>query len=121
MPRKIIIDTDPGIDDAMAILFALNSPELAVIGLTTVFGNVHTEVATRNALQLLEFGGRADIPVVHGAHRPLHLELEGVADFVHGVNGLGEVPLAEPSGHAEEYSAAQFIIDTVMRDQVKSP
>ncbi|MCY3796968.1 MAG: nucleoside hydrolase, partial [Chloroflexi bacterium] len=50
MPRKIIIDTDPGVDDTMAIFFALCSPELDVVGLTTIFGNVHTELATKNAL-----------------------------------------------------------------------
>jgi len=115
MPKKIIIDTDPGIDDAMAILFALNSPELEVVGLTTIFGNVHTALATRNALRLVEFAGRGRIPVVHGAHRPLHIELEGVADYVHGTNGLGDVPHDDPLGQAEECSAAQFIVNTVMR------
>ncbi len=67
MARKIIIDTDPGVDDAMAIFFALRSPELDVIGLTTVFGNVHTDLATTNALRLLEIAGRTDIPVARGA------------------------------------------------------
>ena len=67
MPRKIIIDTDPGVDDTMAIFFALCSPELEVVGLTSIFGNVHTALATKNALRLLEIAGRADIPVAHGA------------------------------------------------------
>lgn len=114
MPHKIIIDTDPGIDDAMAILFALLSPELDVVGLTTIFGNVHTELATRNALRLLEFAGRPEIPVAHGADRPLNMPLLGVADFVHGANGLGEVALPEPAAQPDSRSAAQFIIDTVM-------
>jgi inosine-uridine nucleoside N-ribohydrolase len=61
-PRKIVIDTDPGIDDAMAIFYALASPELEVVGLTTIFGNVETELATTNALRLLEIAGRSDIP-----------------------------------------------------------
>lgn len=66
--KKIIIDTDPGIDDAIAIFVALQSPEIEVIGLTTIFGNVHTTLATRNALHLLEIAGRTDIPVAEGSH-----------------------------------------------------
>jgi inosine-uridine nucleoside N-ribohydrolase len=114
MPKKIIIDTDPGIDDAMAILFALASPELDLAGLTTIFGNVHTEQATQNALRLLEFGGRSDVPVAHGAEVPLCGELDSVADFVHGANGLGDVPHDDPQGQRHERYAAQFIVDTVM-------
>ncbi|XP_054810376.1 probable uridine nucleosidase 2 isoform X3 [Prosopis cineraria] len=67
-PKKIIIDTDPGIDDAMAIFLALRSPEVEVIGLTTIYGNVYTTLATRNALHLLEVAGRTDIPVAEGSH-----------------------------------------------------
>ena len=70
-PQKIIIDTDPGIDDSMAIFFALSSPELEVIGLTTVFGNVHVDLAATNALRLLEIAGRTDIPVAKGAANSL--------------------------------------------------
>lgn len=114
MTKKMIIDTDPGIDDAMAILFALASPELEVVGLTTIFGNVHTEQATQNALRLLEFAGRSDIPVAHGAEAPLCGELDGVADYVHGANGLGDVPHADPQGERHARYAAQFIVDTVM-------
>ena len=64
--RKIIIDTDPGIDDALAIFLALASPEIEVIGLTTVFGNVAVDLCTRNALALLQIAGRDDIPVAAG-------------------------------------------------------
>ncbi|KAJ0746145.1 putative inosine/uridine-preferring nucleoside hydrolase domain, ribonucleoside hydrolase [Helianthus annuus] len=67
-PKKIIIDTDPGIDDAMAIFLALRSPEVNVIGLTTIYGNVYTTLATRNALHLLEVAGRTYIPVAEGSH-----------------------------------------------------
>ena len=83
-PRKLIIDTDPGIDDAMAIFYALASPEFDVIGLTTVFGNCHTDVCTTNALRLLDIAGRPDIPVAHGATRPLAMEYRGPVEFVHG-------------------------------------
>jgi inosine-uridine nucleoside N-ribohydrolase len=114
MPKKIIIDTDPGIDDAMAILFALASPEIDVIGLTTIFGNVYTPQATKNALRLLEFAGRGNIPVAHGAELPLYGDLDGVADFVHGANGLGDIPHGEPQAAPDARNAAQFIVDTVM-------
>jgi purine nucleosidase len=114
MPKKLIIDTDPGIDDAMAILFALASPELEVVGLTTIFGNVHTHLATQNARRLVEFAGAPHIPVAHGASRPLSHPLEGVGDFVHGKNGLGEIILPDPVLPPDPRSAAQFIVDTIM-------
>ena len=90
-PRKIIIDTDPGVDDTMAIFLALRSPELQVIGLTTVFGNVHTDLATINALRLLEIAGRNDIPVAHGANAPLVRAYAGPVGFIHGDDGQGNV------------------------------
>ena len=111
MPRKIIIDTDPGVDDSMAIFFALCSPELDVIGLTTIFGNVHTELATRNALRLLEIAGRSDIPVAAGAGDPLTGPFEGPVPHVHGSDGQGDVFLPDPAGEALALPAAQFIIE----------
>lgn len=114
MPKKIIIDTDPGIDDAMAILFALRSPEVEVIGLTTIFGNVHTGLATQNALRLVEFAGQPDIPVAQGASLPLVAPLEGIADFVHGADGLGNINMPPPAGRPSNLPAAQFIVQTVM-------
>lgn len=114
MPPKIIIDTDPGIDDAMAILFALKSPELEVVGLTTIFGNVYTDLATQNALRLVEFAGCPELPVAHGAELPLMTSLESVADFVHGSDGLGNINLPPPKGQAIDQPAAQFIVETVM-------
>jgi len=114
MTKKIIIDTDPGIDDAMAILFALNSPELEVVGLTTIFGNVHTDLATENALRLLEFAGHPRIPVAHGATKPLHIGFEDAPTFVHGENGLGEIELPASTTKADPRAAAQFIVDMIM-------
>ena len=111
MPRKIIIDTDPGVDDTMAIFFALCSPELDVIGLTTIFGNVHTELATANALRLLEIAGRQDIPVAQGARDALTGAYEGPVPFVHGADGQGDINLPEPAGKALDISAAQFIVE----------
>jgi len=111
MPRKIIIDTDPGVDDAMAIFFALCSPKLDVVGLTTIFGNVHTELATKNTLRLLEIAGRSDIPVAPGALDPLTAPFEGPVPFVHGADGQGDINLPDPAGQALDISAAQFIVE----------
>ncbi len=113
-PRKIIIDTDPGIDDTMAIFFALKAPQLNVIGLTTIFGNVHTDLATANALRLLEIAGRTDIPVAKGADNPLAIPYEGPVPFVHGEDGFGNIYLAPPKTQPSPLSAAQFIIEQVM-------
>jgi inosine-uridine nucleoside N-ribohydrolase len=114
MPKKIIIDTDPGVDDAMAILFACQSPELDVVGLTTTFGNVHTDLATQNALRLVELVGRSDIPVAHGAELPLVVPFDAVADFVHGTDGLGNTNQPLPKGQPVAKPAAQFMVETVM-------
>ena len=84
MARKIIIDTDPGIDDTMAIFLALRSPELELVGLTTVFGNSNVDATTRNALNLLHVAGRTDIPVARGAGRPLVNPPGPTGEWVHG-------------------------------------
>ncbi len=112
-PRKIIIDTDPGIDDAMAIFYALASPELDVVGLTTVFGNAETSVCTENALKLLEIAGRTDIPVARGVDEPLAMPYRGAVAFVHGSDGQGEVFLPPPTTSALPIDAAQFMVKTV--------
>lgn len=114
MKKKILIDTDPGVDDAMAILFALACPEFDVVGLTTIFGNVTTELATQNALRIVEFAGRADIPVAHGAEAPLAIDLDDVATYVHGDDGLGNTNQPPPAGKAIDVPAARFIVETIM-------
>ncbi len=113
-PRRILIDTDPGIDDAMAIFYALASPELDVVGLTTVFGNNTTEVCTTNALRLLEVAERTDIPVARGAERPLAQEYRGAVDFVHGADGQGDVFGPAPTTTVVDDSVADFIVRTVL-------
>ncbi|KAL9339943.1 hypothetical protein Peur_066162 [Populus x canadensis] len=111
-PKKIIIDTDPGIDDAMAIFLALRSPEVEVIGLTTIYGNVYTTLATRNALHLLEFAGRTDIPVAEGSHVTITKGTKlRIADFVHGAYGLGNQNFDPPKGKPVEQSAAAFLVE----------
>jgi inosine-uridine nucleoside N-ribohydrolase len=115
-PTRILIDTDPGIDDAMAIFYALASPELEIVGLTTVFGNCHTDVCTINALRLLDIAGRPDVPVAQGATRPLAMDYRGPVAFVHGSDGQGDVFLPPSTRGPLTQHAAQFIIDTVMAD-----
>ena len=107
--RKILIDTDPGIDDAMCIFYALESPDLDVVGLTTVFGNAHTSVCTTNALKLLEIAGRTDIPVAAGVDEPLAMPYRGPVAFVHGEDGQGDVFLPPPTTSALSIDAAAII------------
>ena len=110
--RKILIDTDPGIDDAMAIHLAFAHPELEVVGLTTVFGNVHVDKATRNALALVEMAA-AGCPVAEGAAEPLEQPLNPPAYFVHGPEGFGDLPAMAPVIEPDRRNAAQFIVDTI--------
>ncbi|WP_349740637.1 nucleoside hydrolase [Roseateles cavernae] len=117
--KKIIIDTDPGQDDAVAILLALASPELEVLGLTTVAGNVPLALTSRNALMICELAGRRDIPVYAGADRPLLKPLV-TAEFVHGKTGLDGPTLPEPMLALAEGHAVDFLIDTLMREPVGS-
>ncbi|KAK1319663.1 putative uridine nucleosidase 2 [Acorus calamus] len=110
--KKIIIDTDPGIDDAMAIFVALQSPEVEVIGLTTIYGNVYTTLATRNALHLLEVAGRTDIPVAEGSHVTITKGTKlRIANFVHGADGLGNQNFPPPKGKPIRQSAVEFLVE----------
>jgi inosine-uridine nucleoside N-ribohydrolase len=108
--RKIVIDCDPGIDDAMAIVLALQHPGFEILGITTTFGNAHVDQATRNALTVVELSGRS-IPVYKGADRPLQIELAPPPDFVHGKDGLGNTGLPAPRTSHVPKSAAQFLAD----------
>ncbi len=114
MARKIIIDTDPGIDDAMAIFFALQSPELDVIGLTTVFGNAYVDTTTANALRLLEIAGRTDIPVAAGAANPIAVTFPGPSPEVHGHDGQGNIDLPPPTTQPIKETAAEFLVEQIM-------
>ena len=113
MTRKLIIDTDPGVDDAMAIFYALNSPEFDVIGITTVFGNAATSITTRNALRLLEIAERLDIPVAAGAEHALTMPPREGGEGVHGADGQGNTNLPPPSTQAIDQHAAQFLADAI--------
>src|SRR5262252_1367455 len=94
-PARVIIDTDPGVDDAFALLLAMRSPELRIEGITAVAGNVPLELTLPNALRMVEVAGRTDIPVAAGARAPLSRRLVSAA-YVHGENGLGGAEFPEP-------------------------
>ncbi|MGH2509486.1 MAG: nucleoside hydrolase [Ktedonobacteraceae bacterium] len=112
MPR-FILDTDPGIDDALALFLALASPEVHLEAITTVSGNVSVEHTTRNALALLELAGRTEIPVARGCAGPL-LSVAVEAADVHGENGLGGVILPAPQKQPVPQHAIEVIIEKVM-------
>ena len=112
---KIIIDTDPGQDDAAAIMLALGSPELEVLGLTVVAGNVPLPLTERNARIVCEMCGRTDIKVFAGADRPLQRPLV-TAEHVHGKTGLDGPDLFEPSFPLQDTHAVDFIVDSVMNE-----
>lgn len=109
-PRRMILDVDTGIDDAMAILYALRRPQIRLEALTTTFGNTDVDTATRNTLAILELAAREDIPVARGAGRALMKAFVRGATHVHGVNGLGEVALPSPRGHPSAEHASDLII-----------
>ena len=110
---RIILDTDPGIDDALAIFLAIASPEAQLEAITTVSGNVHVDLTTRNALTLLELTGRIAIPVARGCDRPI-VRQPVVADYVHGHNGLGGISLPEPQLRPVNQHAVDLIIEKIM-------
>ena len=119
-PRKIIIDTDPGQDDAVAILLALASPdELEVLGITAVAGNVPLPLTARNARIVCELAGRTDVPVYAGCDAPLSRPLV-TAEHVHGKTGLDGPVLPDPTMPLAEGHAVDFIIDTLRREPAGS-
>lgn len=118
-PRKIIIDTDPGQDDAGAIMLAVASPELEVLGLTAVAGNVPLELTARNARLILDICGRGDIPVYAGADAPLKRKLV-TAEEVHGKTGIDGVEIYEPSTPLAKGHAVDFIIETLRAEEAGS-
>lgn len=113
MSRKVIIDTDPGQDDAVALMVALASPELDVVGITVVAGNVPLERTGKNARAIRDAAGRSDVPVVLGASHPLERPLV-TAEYVHGPTGLDGADLPAPKSPVHPGNAAQFIVEQVM-------
>ena len=117
MTRKIIIDTDPGQDDAIAILLALASPEeLDVLGIVAVGGNVGLAQNARNALKVVELSGRTEVPVYAGCERPMRRVLV-TAEHVHGPTGLDGPELPEPKKTLETEHGVDYIIDTLRSEE----
>ncbi|HAT4245580.1 TPA: nucleoside hydrolase [Clostridium perfringens] len=114
--RKVIIDCDPGIDDALAIILALKSKEIEVLGITTVSGNVESLQGAKNALKVLKLLGRLDIPVYLGKSKPIKRELVTAQD-THGEDGLGETFLEEVSSEYIRENGVDFILNTLKNEE----
>ena len=115
MTTRIIIDTDPGVDDALAFLLALASSEIQLEALTTTQGNVTVEKATRNALSILELGRASHIPVVQGSVLPLVQPLRA-SSFVHGESGIGNSKLPEPQVKPVPQHAVDYLIERALAE-----
>src|SRR5579872_644225 len=111
---RVIIDTDPGIDDAFALLLAMRSPELQIEAITPVAGNVPLDLTLPNALRMVEIAERTDIPVAAGARNPMVRRLVTAA-YAHGENGLGGAVFPEPTTKPVKETAAQIICDVVRK------
>ena len=120
MTIPVLIDCDPGHDDAIALLLALASPEIEVLGITTVAGNQTLDKTTKNALKLLEFTGRTEIPVAAGAPRPLVRE-QYVAGYVHGESGMDGPELPEPQIRPLDEHAVDFLAERIRPDVLVIP
>ncbi|MCQ4611104.1 nucleoside hydrolase [Corynebacterium sp. CCUG 51687] len=118
MTIKMILDVDTGIDDALALAYAMASPEVELVGVTSTYGNVTVADSVRNSLAILELFGRTDIPVFAG---PTHarakdsFEVLEISQFIHGVNGIGEAQLPDAHRAVEEASAVDFMVDAFHR------
>lgn len=116
MKKKVIIDCDPGIDDSLALILALNSPELEIVGITTVSGNVKAEQGAKNALKVLKLMNREDIPVYIGEYIPLVRELITAQD-THGEDGLGETNYEEADVEIN-YGGVDFILENARKGDI---
>lgn len=117
--QALIIDCDPGVDDAVALMLAFGSGELDLLAVTAVGGNVPVQKTARNARILRQIAGRADVPVFMGADRPLRREPAGAGEF-HGAEGLGDLTPFEPDAPCADGHAVDAIIDHVMGRPAKS-
>lgn len=115
--RKIIIDCDPGIDDSLAIMLALKSPEVEVLGITIVCGNSPVEMGFENAKKILGHMNRLDVPVYIGESKPLKRDYVNALD-THGADGLGESFLPEVEGYQQEIGAVDFLADVLKKEKV---
>ncbi|AFM07610.1 nucleoside hydrolase [Corynebacterium pseudotuberculosis] len=116
MAKKVILDLDTGIDDALALAYALGSPELELIGVTATYGNVLVNDGARNDLALLELFGRSDIPVFVGephARAKDSFSVLEISEFIHGKNGIGEATVQQPQSSVSDKSAVEFLVESV--------
>ena len=113
MLNKVIFDTDPGVDDAFALLYALSHPKIEVIGITTVFGNVPVDIATNNALILSEKSG-LNTPVYTGASKPQERTVNNFPNFIHGNDGFGNINHSKSKLTKSNIDAENFIIQSVL-------
>lgn len=114
--KKLILDLDTGVDDALAISYALGSPEVELIGITGTYGNVLMEQGVRNALAITELLGHPEVPVYKGlphASTKDSFEVLPISAFIHGENGIGDAVIPDPKRDAETEPAVDFIIDAV--------
>jgi purine nucleosidase len=116
MTTRIIIDTDPGVDDALTFLLALASPEIKLEALTSVHGNTTIENTTRNALAVLELAKASHIPVAKGTSLPLLVPLHASAGDVHGQSGIGNSELPEPKSKPVNQHAVDYLIEKIMAE-----
>ena len=114
LSSRVIIDTDPGVDDALALLLAMRSPEVKIEAITAVAGNVPLELSLPNALRMVEISGRTDIPVAAGAKAPLQRRLV-TATYAHGENGLGGAVFPEPTTKPVSQPAAELIRQVIRK------
>lgn len=118
MTQKLILDLDTGIDDALALAYALASDEVELIGVTCTYGNVLVEQSVRNTLAILELFGRTDVPVFAGpghARAKASFEVQDISAFIHGKNGIGEVEIPDAARQVEDTSAVDFLVRSVDR------
>ncbi|CAM3087057.1 nucleoside hydrolase [Lactiplantibacillus plajomi] len=114
--RKMILDLDTGIDDAMAIAYAVGAPDVDLIGIISSYGNVLMPKAADNSLRILELLGATDVPVFLGephSSTTEHFEVMAISEQIHGANGIGDVDLPEPQRQVESQSGVDFLIDAV--------
>src|SRR4051812_36053068 len=116
MPRKIILDCDPGHDDAVALVLAHGNPDIELVGVTTVMGNATIDRTTYNALSVARVLGITGVPFARGAARPLVRQIE-TAESIHGESGLDGPVLPEPTIELDPRPAAIFLVDTIMASE----
>ena len=114
-PRPVIIDCDPGQDDAVALFLAMASPEdLELLGITTVAGNVPLELTQRNARMMCDIAGRSDIPVFAGLAQPM-VRAPITAEYIHGATGIDGVDIFEPQTPLQDRGAIDFLVETLVK------